>query len=220
MGNGKKMGPAFALNPQLKYYVYIHDPTFFIQAYEPLPTPGVLFLLAEGLFLHSRYISVTKHRKRNEKTNPCNENPNYDFQLCVRNSLTRKVGCRMPWDLRSSPNIPLCSGIDQANKFQEVCLDISLFSDLESIINKTGCIAPGFYKEYKLVLEPSNIEREYKGLYLAFTDNKVMVEEEIESYSGISLVSEIGGALGLFLGFSFVMVWDAAEVVIRKICNM
>ena len=88
---------------------------------------------------------------------------------------------------------------------------------MEFIIRKTLCISPCTYKEYKLVMEPINQLYMYKLLNVAFTDNKLLIEEEIESYSLISLVSDIGGALGLFLGFSFVMVWDAAEKLLRKI---
>ena len=44
-----------------------------------------------------------------------------------------------------------------------------------------------------------------------------MIEKEVELYSFVSLVYDIGGALGLFLGFSFVMVWDVAEGVVRRV---
>ena len=216
MGYGKSRGPEFYLDPQLKYNVHIHDPRFYILAIQPLPTPGVKFRLNEGFSNVYKYISVTKHMKMNQKNNPCNEDPDYNFQLCVRNSLTSKVGCRLPWDLWSSSEFPLCSEIDQINKFQNLHHDLRFISDLEDIINKTGCIAPCIYKEYKLVLEPEKIDT-VSGFYLAFTDNKLIIKKEMEFYSWISLVSDIGGALGLFLGFSFVMVWDGVELNIRKV---
>ena len=39
-------------------------------------------------------------------------------------------------------------------------------------------------------------------------NNEVQVEEEHLIYDFISFVSERGGSLGLFLGFSFFMVFD------------
>ena len=39
-------------------------------------------------------------------------------------------------------------------------------------------------------------------------NNEVQVEEEHLIYDFISFVSECGGSLGLFLGFSFFMVFD------------
>ena len=35
--------------------------------------------------------------------------------------------------------------------------------------------------------------------------------KEVEVYPFQSFVSEFGGALGLFLGFSFMMLWDLIE---------
>ena len=36
--------------------------------------------------------------------------------------------------------------------------------------------------------------------------------KEVEVYPFLSFVSEFGGALGLFLGFSFMMLWDLIEM--------
>ena len=216
MGSGRGKGATFILDPQLKYVVYIHDPRFYLHTWEPLLTPGIRMLLNEGLFYQSKFISVTKHIKMNQNNKPCNVEPNYNFQLCVRNSLTSEVGCRPPWDLWSSPDFPCCTEMDKLKMFERINTDMFLLSDLEDIIYKTGCIAPCVYKEYKLVAEPDKINSSEKILYLAFAENEIIVDKEIEIYSWISLLSDIGGALGLFLGFSFVMVWDAVEVVIRK----
>ena len=36
-------------------------------------------------------------------------------------------------------------------------------------------------------------------------------------YPAISLLSELGGALGLFVGFSLLMVWDAIVLISYKL---
>ena len=36
--------------------------------------------------------------------------------------------------------------------------------------------------------------------------------KEVEVYPFLSFVSEFGGALGLFVGFSFMMLWDLIEM--------
>ena len=41
-----------------------------------------------------------------------------------------------------------------------------------------------------------------------FTSESVQVSYEEEAHSLGSLVADIGGVLGLFVGFNFVMVWD------------
>ena len=36
----------------------------------------------------------------------------------------------------------------------------------------------------------------------------ILVKTEVQLYKMTSLVGDIGGSLGLFLGFSFLTVWD------------
>ena len=43
---------------------------------------------------------------------------------------------------------------------------------------------------------------------MVYANNEIIEKREELVYDGISLIAEFGGALGLFLGFSFFMVWD------------
>jgi hypothetical protein len=52
------------------------------------------------------------------------------------------------------------------------------------------------------------------SLLLQLASSKVLKRTEEIIYSLESFVSEFGGALGLFLGFSFMMVWDAFAFVV------
>ena len=54
-------------------------------------------------------------------------------------------------------------------------------------------------------------------IFLDFAKNEVGIEREMKSYSGLSLLADIGGSLGMFLGFSFLMVWDGVEIVFLRI---
>ena len=40
---------------------------------------------------------------------------------------------------------------------------------------------------------------------------------EIEMYPLSSFVSDVGGALGLFVGFSFIGLWDVIEILLKKL---
>ena len=63
MGFGKSEGPTCVLGPNLKHYVYIHDPVFLLQTCEPLVTPGAMILLDEGLVTALKFISHGLKRK-------------------------------------------------------------------------------------------------------------------------------------------------------------
>ena len=75
-----------------------------------------------------------------------------------------------------------------------------------------GCKKPCNYQEYKLIGDKAPTTLKKKG-FLTFglwaIDDDIYVETEALLYPGTSLVAEIGGTLGLFIGFSFMILWDA-----------
>ena len=88
------------------------------------------------------------------------------------------------------------------------------------IVDHTGCLKPCTYNEYKLTGEIEHPAKNHPGyIGIWFPGKKVFIEKEVESYSFESLLSDIGGSLGLFLGFSLLMLWDAASTVVQKIIN-
>ena len=50
-----------------------------------------------------------------------------------------------------------------------------------------------------------------------FGSSTVTVLREEEAYSLLSLVSDCGGLLGLFIGFNFLMFWDSVVWAARRI---
>ena len=84
--------------------------------------------------------------------------------------------------------------------------------ELDYITDFTGCLPPCHYTEYSVGIELHE-DMNYTYLYLAKLGSKVKVKKEILVYPFESLVAEVGGALGLFLGFSFLMIWDVLEMV-------
>ena len=50
-----------------------------------------------------------------------------------------------------------------------------------------------------------------------FSSVEVLTEEE--AYPTISLVADVGGVLGLFIGFNFLMVWDWIVMGLQKLCT-
>ena len=100
------------------------------------------------------------------------------------------------------------------------------------ISNVTGCYAPCSYKEYRFTGAANEAGvRPFSSLAISFSifqwhlgtfgyvlwnmSPYVLVETESLLYSIESLVAEFGGTLGLFLGFSFMALWDGLEVMVN-----
>ena len=78
---------------------------------------------------------------------------------------------------------------------------------------QTGCLFPCNYNEYR-VLETDLKELNFFGVSLSYGSISTTVLREYLIYPWDSLVADFGGTLGLFVGFSFVMLWDIIQFLI------
>ena len=115
------------------------------------------------------------------------------------------IGCRLTWDSWSSTTIPVCGTSEQLLQFEKMYEMIDTM-EMQSIVKITGCLPPCSYTEYKLksVYRKGNVP----ALVLRLTESNIRKRMEKFVYPLESFVSEFGGAMGLFLGFSFIMMWD------------
>ena len=76
------------------------------------------------------------------------------------------------------------------------------------ILNSCESLDKSFMFHYQAVSEPIITPNGMTLLLQSFASDSVIVQREVEAFSFQSLVADCGGALGLFLGFNFLMVWD------------
>ena len=80
----------------------------------------------------------------------------------------------------------------------------------------TGCLLPCTYLEYKLVsAKTMKSPWTTPATVMSFGNLATTVRREVYVYSILDLVSDFGGSLGLFVGFSFYSLWDAAKDVLK-----
>ena len=106
----------FLLNPELSYDVVIHDPVVYLHSLTPSAVPQIKIKKKpseEARNFDLIYITMTKHIKINRPGFPCNESENYKFRTCVKESVSKKIGCRMEWDVDSEQGWPLCTTMEQ-----------------------------------------------------------------------------------------------------------
>ena len=107
--------------------------------------------------------------------------------------------------------LPNCSKLGEFNAISAFYEKLA-YSEQRDVLKLTNCKLPCQYREIKAAESP--ITQNYKdnsGLtFVSFnivtTDLKVETEAFVYNFS--TLVSNFGGSLGLFLGFSFFMFWD------------
>ena len=137
--------------------------------------------------------------------------------------MSKTVGCRHFWDPLSSEDLPVCSSLEELKKLESLENKL-IFSGAAQIENLTSCQQNCNYYSYKKVevtfsTEEAMIRSGEVWVNIMLASSKIKVKEEILIYDIESLVSDIGGALGLFLGFSVIMIWDWIQNIIIFIKN-
>ena len=82
-------------------------------------------------------------------------------------------------------------------------------AETNEIKRLTNCMKPCNYRKYILgERKQTSFKSEYFTFSLWAVSKNTVVKTEQLIYPISSLVAEFGGTLGLFLGFSFVALWD------------
>ena len=126
------------------------------------------------------------------------------------------MGCRAEWDHLSNKGWPVCT---ETREIKKIALAYALLAEIGhgEIKNHTGCLLPCKYTEYTLVEKPIMIRGRGKTLHLIWSRKSVQIEKESLLYPFSSFLAEFGGALGLFVGFSFMVFWDLVVAFYERI---
>ena len=123
----------------------------------------------------------------------------------------------MEWDDWSSDDIPVCTSVQQLLQFEQEHFHVSDYWEQNAIVRHTGCLTPCRYTQYNLAKDPIRIKDDNMSLNIILSSTDILTRTEKKIYSGVSFVAEFGGALGLFLGFSFLMIWDGTKAIILNL---
>ena len=104
----------------------------------------------------------------------------------------------------------------------EGTLNCPVVSSTEELVSLTSCQIPCLYNTFESVDRKDivfNNDNNKTGLFFAlrFATTKITVREDYEHYPFPSFLAEVGGALGLFLGYSFMTCWDPFYMAILKL---
>ena len=91
------------LNPNLSYQVSIHQPNFSIISFNPMamPTITVDYIFEEfsgKQKIVTHYLKAYREEKIDRDGFSCNNDKEYSFKKCIRNTLSKEIWCKLPWD--------------------------------------------------------------------------------------------------------------------------
>ena len=132
----------------LNYYIFIHDIDFYIISSSPRgATKAYWEVNGETMQNHYKEIALVKHKRLNLERQPCEEDEDYRFLDCVKESLAEQVGCRLPWEKATRQDREVCTKREQFKQFEKKATIITS-EEINEVKRMTGCLAPCCYKEY------------------------------------------------------------------------
>ena len=165
---------AFFLDAGFSYSVFIHDENFFLINYNPMALPSRVWIVKGETHEGGAYyykITLTKHKRLNLEGRPCEEDPRYNFNTCVKKKLSAKVGCRLSWDKWSRQEREICTTDQQFRDHGEIYKEL-MTAVMDEIVDTTGCKKPCTYKEYKFTssapIEESLTRTPQDQIFIAF----------------------------------------------------
>jgi len=174
--------------------------------------------LFPGDFLDSpNYIlnlEVKKIKRLNTNNNPCEATEDYNMTACVGHYVAEKVGCGIPHNILYDERLKQCTAKEDLEKFFAIQDELMVLTKSE-LLATTQCLPPCSYYYYQLGNKAIGKE-DGSGFRILMASNEVIEESEELMYDFVSLVAEFGGALGLFLGFSFLSLWDIGLEIRNK----
>ena len=197
--------------------VFVHDPRFFVLKDNNVFVP---FLKLDDVFRKEVHIVATTKKRMNRASKfECNADEKYNFGDCVRQKIVESQGCQTPWDLRSEEKFPKCSNLSAMQEFESYYNQV-FYSSEEELMELTECFPPCTFTHYSLHDSFSLFNSKESDFFISYALTDLITEEEVLLFPLDSLVSEFGGALGLFLGFSFLGAASTLQTWVLAILAM
>ena len=181
LGTNWETSLKLCLNSSLAYSIWIHDKDFFIPTINKDVIPHYLLRIEqqEYIWLLIRPIIYNMMDKPDQR---CEPSRSYSFTGCVKNSVSRRVGCRMEWDSWSSEEIPVCSTRMQILQFEEEFYRISETFERSEVVRYTSCLRPCHFTKYELAAEPFRSPGDVTHISMCISSTEVISQKEQKVY--------------------------------------
>ena len=98
------------LERNLDYYIFIHDLKYFYATTNPESGAPFVRKVVYGKELSYYYsFALTEVEELDVPNDRCNNDANYNFGTCVKESFSRKAGCKTKWDNLGKNNLQPCT---------------------------------------------------------------------------------------------------------------
>ncbi len=200
-------------------YIWLHEMGDFFPTYSKLYGSNFVQVNMDRDAEPSQYFAIEALLKDKKSlstdNNPCiGHDQDPQISQCLLNHYEDKLACKLPWNRKHMKGFDLCQTEEQFNMYIKMSgKDFSSTSEAE-IFKRTGC-KPRCFQRHYFDNKISNGNFPYGSnrdglIFAAFIKSGEFVyEEEVYVYQWLDFIADIGGYLGLWLGFSALSICDS-----------
>ena len=162
----------------------------------------------------------------NDERTPCQSMPRKtEMNTCIQQQIENEIGCQLPWNNASSSVFAKCTESGQYEKFLSTYDEIAKLSE-RSIAERTGCLPSCKRNEFSVnilnrIEIPSEGPSYYSG-YFCYASGRYVEKSYYYVYDWFDLLADVGGYMGLLVGYSLLTVYDSIKYfckkALRRIC--
>ena len=140
--------------------------------------------------------------------------------------LIEKYNCTLPWmDPSNFPNVTECevdtipqNGTDYDYDYAPIWAIVSdwgeFYKNAQEYEDILSCNRTVF--DSMIEMHPKEVKEDLSSVTIQYVNPYIQVIKDSGSYDMQSLIGEVGGTLGLLLGFSFISIFDLFESVLKS----
>lgn len=155
------------------------------------------------------------------KSQHCTKDKSYSFTDCVTNYIAARVGCAVNWiSPRYEMNIRNCSKSEEIQKYKEIMINLKGkgYEDLRRTTKCSSKCSITAYTFYKQKTKEDNSSKNWTSAFYLHSSNQPPLNSvQRQTYNLPQLTSDIGGYLGLYLGWSLLYIGLEGPGVILRI---
>ena len=191
----------------LSYSIYLHEKGQFWPGTELQPIGQTeKIILEENMDISCKFKTKFKEKIRRE-SEKCERDVDYKFTDCISKFIATTVGCTTNWiSYNVGSNLKTCSNSTEIQKFKELMINLKE-KPFQQLSKTTKCLPKCSVTAYSFNLKKTKIKekgpRNWTSAFFLHSSNlSPLTAIEYIPYDFTELTSDVGGYLGLFLGWS------------------
>ena len=156
----------------------------------------------------------------NDERTPCQSQPRTEeMNSCIQHYIEKTMRCQLPWH-NDSKSMQRCSKPEQYDEFLKTFTKLVKKKE-STIAEMTGCLPSCRRREFEMkfinrMAKPLVDGKMQSSGYFYYPTGRYIEKQHFYTYTYGDFIADMGGFIGLFLGYSALDCYDAVRYLFKE----